>query len=82
MARFAAEWDAFADGRLASSWIRNHAGGHRAEQPGAVRSPADELDPGRIYFRLPIRIGDHRYQIGHRGFEEKNLGLVMCYRTR
>ena len=80
VARFAAEWDAFADG-LPRVKLDTEVTEQDIAQSNLVLfgRPQTNLILGQIYFRLPIRIGDHRYQIGHRGFEGENLGLVMCY---
>ena len=78
--RFAHEWDEFADGcprvKLDRDITEQDIAGSNLVLFGR---PQTNLILARIYFRLPIRIGDRRYAVGDREYAGDDLGLVMCY---
>lgn len=78
--RFACEWDEFADGRLRVKLDRNITEEDIADTNLVLFGrPQTNLILARMYFRLPIRIGDRRYAVGEREYAGDDLGLVMCY---
>ncbi|MFO7945387.1 MAG: prolyl oligopeptidase family serine peptidase [Armatimonadota bacterium] len=78
--RFSREWDAFADGFPRVKLDRQVTGEDIAQSNLVLFGrPQTNLLLARIYFRLPVRIGDHRYQVGEREYAGDDLGLVMCY---
>ncbi|MFP3904832.1 MAG: prolyl oligopeptidase family serine peptidase [Armatimonadota bacterium] len=78
--RFSHQWDAFADGyprvKLDTQVTDDDIATSNLVLFG---TPQTNLLLARISFRLPIRIGDHRYQVGEHEYMGDDLGLVMCY---
>ena len=78
--RFADEWDVFADGNprvctdaeVSPQDMQNH-------NLVLFGTPQTNRLLGRIAERLPIRIGDHKYEVSGKTYEGPDLGLVMCY---
>ncbi len=78
--RFAEEWDAFADGRPRVKLDTEITEQDIAESNLVLFGrPQTNYILARIYFRLPVRIGEHRYGIGEHEYAGDDLGLVMCY---
>lgn len=79
-ARWADEWDRFADGRPI---VMTDVGLTEEEIQSAnlvlFGTPETNAILAQIADRLPIGIGDRRYVIGDREFAGEDLGLVMCY---
>ncbi len=78
--RFSEEWDAFADGYPRMKLDTEITEEDIAESNLVLfgRPQTNHL-LARIYFRLPVRIGDHRYKIGDNEYAGDDLGLAMCY---
>jgi len=78
--RFSDEWDAFADGRPRIKLDTEITEQDIAESNLVLFGrPQTNYLLARIYFRLPVRIGDHHYQIGDNEYAGDDLGLAMCY---
>lgn len=77
---WAAEWDAFADGypRVATDAEITDAEIARYNLV-LFGTPQTNGILARLADRLPIKIGDHEYQIGERRLAGPELGLVLCY---
>jgi len=78
--RWAEEWEAFADGwpRLTTDQqlTREEIEEHNLVLFGR---PQTNTVIAEIASHLPLRIGDHRYQVGDRIYQGPHLGLAMCY---
>ncbi|MBN2449333.1 MAG: prolyl oligopeptidase family serine peptidase [Lentisphaeria bacterium] len=78
--RWLDEWDRFADGRpplLLDSQVTDAVlAGHNLVLFG---TPETNGLLARLHDRLPIRIGDHRFEVAGRVYEGADLGLVFCY---
>lgn len=79
-ARWAREWDAFADGEPR---LKTDAGVTEADldQYNLVLfgTPADNSLLARMAPALPVTIGDHEYSVAGHTYGGPDLGLVMCY---
>jgi len=77
---WAEEWDDFADGEPI---VRTDAELTDADIAGAnlvlFGTPETNAIVARIADRLPVEIGDHRYEVLGRTCEGDDLGLVLCY---
>lgn len=74
------EWDRFADGQPRVCTDEELL----PEQIEAMNlvlfgTPETNSVLARIADQLPVRIGDHRYEVLGRTFEGDHLGLVLCY---
>jgi pimeloyl-ACP methyl ester carboxylesterase len=78
--RFATEWDTFADGFPRVKLDTEITPADIAESNLVLFGrPQTNVILGQIYFRLPVRIGDHRYEVAGNQYQGDDLGLVMCY---
>ncbi|MCE5240075.1 prolyl oligopeptidase family serine peptidase [bacterium] len=75
-----AEWDQFADGPPPAK-LDTELTEDDLQQCNLVLfgTPQTNSVLARMADRLPVRIGDHRYDIGGKTYEGAHLGLVMCY---
>jgi poly(3-hydroxybutyrate) depolymerase len=80
LARWAAEWDQFADGEPPLKPDKDVT-----EQDIATSNlvlfgtPATNSIIARIADKLPIQIGDQKYTVAGKTYQGDDLGLVMCY---
>ncbi|MCD6352449.1 MAG: prolyl oligopeptidase family serine peptidase [Armatimonadetes bacterium] len=77
---WAAEWDAFADGRPRIR-LDSEVTAADMEKYNLVLfgTPKTNSALARIAEALPVGIGDHEYRVGEKTFAGPQLGLVMCY---
>jgi poly(3-hydroxybutyrate) depolymerase len=80
VAQWAKEWDEFADGLPP---VKTDAEVTEADlrQCNLVLfgTPDTNSVLGRMTDKLPIKIGDHRYEVNGKVYAGEDLGLVMCY---
>ncbi len=78
--RWAEEWEAFADGwpRITTD-VELSAQDVQRYSLVLFGTPGTNKWVARIAPRLPIRIGDHIYQVGERRYQGESLGLAVCY---
>ncbi|MBT3376863.1 MAG: prolyl oligopeptidase family serine peptidase [Lentisphaerae bacterium] len=78
--RWLGEWDGFADGmpsaKRDSAVTDEEIAGHNLVLFG---TPASNTVLRRMADKLPIRIGDHEYEVAGKTYKGDDLGLVMCY---
>ena len=80
VARWAQEWDDFADGApLVKTDAEVTAEDLAKANLVLFGTPATNSILARIADKLPIRIGDHRYTVLGQECAGSDLGLVMCY---
>ncbi len=74
------DWEAFADGRPTLVADRELTK-EQIEQHNLVLfgTPQTNTVLAQVASHLPIKIGDHRYQIGGRLYHGPTLGLALCY---
>lgn len=80
VARWAKDWDEFGDG-LPPVKLDTDVSEADVRDCNLVLfgTPRTNAVLGRIADRLPVKIGDHRYELAGKVFEGPDLGLVFCY---
>ncbi|MEN6402295.1 MAG: prolyl oligopeptidase family serine peptidase, partial [Armatimonadia bacterium] len=80
VAQWAADWDAFADG-LPPVKTDAEVTDQDLQSANLVLFGTPETNSllAKIAPSLPIKIGDHRYELAGKVYEGSDLGLVMCY---
>ncbi len=78
--RWAGEWEAFSDGqpRITTDEALTEEA-IKAYNLVLFGTPQTNCVLARVAARLPIQIGNHRYQVGPTVYEGEDLGLIMCY---
>lgn len=80
VARWAKEWDDFADGPpLVKTDVEVTPEDVQTANLVCFGTPQTNTVLARVADRLPLTIGDHRYVIQGREYKGADLGLVMCY---
>lgn len=74
------EWDKFADGPPPAK-LDSDVTAEDIQQCNLVLfgTPQTNAILAKIADKLPIKIGDHKYEVGGKTYEGPDVGLVMCY---
>ena len=80
VAQWSADWDAFADG-FPPVKTDAEVADQDLQSANLILFGTPETNSllAKIAPSLPIKIGDHRYELAGRVYEGPDLGLVMCY---